>query len=102
MANITVDWNELKNKGQEMMTESEKMGEHLEDIKKQIVRLNDTWKSNSADEMVNYINGVMTNAFARYQEVVKEYGQFLDNAAEQYANTESTLTKAANNMLDFN
>lgn len=101
MANIKVDWEDLKLKGDEMVKESQNMYDILGDIKKEIVALNDTWESNSATQMISYINGVMTNAFTRYKTVVAEYGQFLNDAATQYSSTEDALTQAANNMLDF-
>lgn len=101
MANIKVNWDELKAKGEAMVSESQTMYDILGDIKKEIVALNETWESNAATQMISYINGVMSNAFTRYKEVVKEYGEFLNTASAQYSATESELTKTANNMLDF-
>lgn len=101
MANIKVDWEDLKLKGSEMVKESQNMYDILGDIKEEIIKLNETWESNSATQMVGYINGVMTNTFERYKTVVDEYGKFLESAAAQYSSTEDALTQAANNMLDF-
>lgn len=101
MANIEVDWNELNEKGNEMVKESGKMKEILENIKTEIINLNDTWQSNSAEQMVGYINGVMTTTFEKYKKVVEEYGQYLQAASERYSETETNLTEEANKMLNF-
>lgn len=101
MANIKVDWEDLRLKGDEMVKESTNMYDILGDIKEEILKLNETWESNSATQMVGFINGVMTTTFERYKTVVEEYGKFLNEASTQYSQTEDALTKAANNMLDF-
>lgn len=101
MAKIEVDWNELSHKGELMVTESGNMETILGNIKNEITNLNDTWQSNSAEQMIGYINGVMTTTFEKYKKVVEEYGKYLKEASERYSETEGSLTEKANTMLNF-
>ena len=101
MANIEVDWEELNKKGELMVDESSNMETILGNIKKEITNLNETWHSNSAEQMIGYINGVMTTTFENYKKVVEEYGKYLQEASERYSETEANLTGEANKMLNF-
>lgn len=101
MANIKVDWNELSHKGELMVTESGNMETILGNIKTEITNLDQTWQSNSAEQMIGYINGVMTTTFEKYKKVVEEYGKYLKEASKRYSETESNLTGEANKMLNF-
>lgn len=101
MANITVNWNDLSEKGAKMKDKAEDMLGILNDIKREIVNLNTHWDSPAASEMVTYINN-MKPKFERYRDIVTEYGKFLEDASEKYSTTENELTQSAHNMLEFN
>lgn len=101
MANITVDWSDLTEKGKNMQTEAGTMLDILKDIHKEIDTLNQSWESPAATKMVEYMD-TMQPKFERYKEVVDEYGKFLEEAAKQYSETEGELQKSAQNLLEFN
>lgn len=101
MANITVNWSDLSEKGTKMKEKAEDMLDILKDVKEEVVNLNSYWESPAASEMVKYITS-MQPKFERYRDIVVEYGKFLEDASDKYSTTENELTKSAHNMLEFN
>ena len=101
MANITVNWNDLSEKGKSMKDKAVEMIGILEDIRKEIENLNTSWESPAASEMVSYIKS-MQPKFEKYRDIVDEYGKFLIDASDKYSETEKGLTESAHNMLEFN
>ncbi len=100
-ANITVNWDVLKTKSENVYSESNSMETTLNEIKQEIVNLNNTWQSNASEQMIEYMNGAMNNAFIRYKEVLDDYAAFLNEASTTYSDTENVLVNEANNLLDF-
>lgn len=101
MADIKVDWSELLSKSESMKNESVKMEMTLEEIRRIINDLNESYQSNASEQMIHYMNTSMKKAFERYKQVVDEYAKFLLEAGNMWGEVENVITEKANMMLDF-
>ena len=96
-ANINVDWNELNLKSSDMKKEAGNLRRAVDSIQRQVKSLGDSWQSDASDRMISIMND-MTPVFERFENVVKEYGAFLENTARIYSETEGNINEATNEL----
>ena len=96
-ANINVDWNELNLKSSDMKKEACNLRSAVDSIQRQVKSLGDSWQSDASDRMISIMND-MTPVFERFENVVKEYGAFLENTARIYSETEGNINEATNEL----
>lgn len=66
------------------------MDEKLADCNKEMNNLESTWKSDAASDIRSAMNALKPR-FAEYKAVIESYAKFLDNTAQSYETTESTI-----------
>ncbi|MCM1190295.1 MAG: pore-forming ESAT-6 family protein [bacterium] len=71
-----------------------KMDQKLADCKKQMNDLEATWKSDAASDIRAAMNALAPR-FEEYKTVIESYAKFLDQTAQSYEATESSIQNNA-------
>lgn len=95
MADIKVDWKELHDKSVKMGTEKDNIRTAVRNIETEVNNLKEAWQSNASDNMLAEMEA-MDTVFTRYDKVVEEYIQFLENTAQLYEETEGGIAQSSN------
>lgn len=86
---INVSTDELRGTATKIRTRKGALKARLEDIKKLMNDLGNTWKSEASEEIIRKMNG-MQGKFNEYDSIVENYAKFLVDAADLYETTETT------------
>ncbi len=92
---INVSTQELRTLAGHIRTRKTTLRTKLDDIKKQMENLNQTWTSEASTEILRSMRNTEEKFFDEYDGVIESYANFLVTAAEQYEETESTAKKNA-------
>lgn len=100
-ANIQVDYEVLKTKGEEMKTAAETLRETVDAIQTEVKKIRDDggYVSDASENMYDFMTD-LTSTFQRFEDVIREYSQFLTDAYNKYKDTEDDL-RAESSKLDF-
>ena len=94
MPEMTITFEEVRAKAQQIRSHNTKLTDYLQQIKSAINALEADWTSDTSDTIRSKITG-MQPKFDSYKEVIESYAKFLDNTVAQYENTEGTLNANA-------
>lgn len=97
MAVIQVTPEMLKGKAGEMRTIKEQHDESMAKMKSLISGLNEIWKGEALDALVAKYNS-MQSTFTNFSEMLGEYAQLMDTAANKLQETDQNLS---NTMKSF-
>lgn len=70
---------------------NDSMDEKLEQINKEMINLESTWKSDAATEIREAMRALRAAKFEDYKAVVESYAKFLDQTAQSYESTETSV-----------
>ncbi len=97
MADINITFAEVRTKASEIRGLNADLTTKLAEIQSEIKKLEADWTSDASVEIRSKITNLQTR-FDEYQQIIEEYAKFLDDTANKYESTESTLT---NNLGAF-
>ncbi len=99
MADIKIDWAEVKNYAGKFENMNNSLNEYLKNIQKKITSLQgDLYEANSAVTIRDKITG-MTPRFEQYYNVVSDYVTFLRRTADEYADAERSNDSSAKGFI---
>ncbi len=99
MAEINVTFQALRDTATEIRKCNTNLDKDLTDISTEMSRLKGKWESDSA-ETIRAAMDAMKPRFSEYKEVVETYAKFLDDTAQTYEETESTLKTNASQFIE--
>lgn len=91
---ILISTDELRSAAKNVADLNRQLTGNLEDIKRKLTALRNTWQSESSEEMLTRFNQ-LDPRFKDYETVVNSYVDFLNKTAEQYEVKEDTIKKNA-------
>ncbi|MCR1840074.1 pore-forming ESAT-6 family protein [Murimonas intestini] len=94
---LTITTDELRTASKNVTDLNGQLSERLEDIRRKLNSLKNTWESEGADEVMQQFNN-LNPKFDQYKRIVDSYADFLMKTAEQYEVTESTVKKNAGTL----
>jgi len=94
---LTITTDELRTASKNVTDLNGQLSERLEDIRRKLNSLKNTWESEGADEVMQQFNN-LNPKFDQYKRIVDSYVDFLMKTAEQYEVTESTVKKNAGTL----
>ena len=94
---LTITTDELRTASKNVTDLNGQLSERLEDIRRKLNSLKNTWESEGADEVMQQFNN-LNPKFDQYKRIVDSYADFLMKTAEQYEVTERTVKKNAGTL----
>ncbi|MBE6766516.1 MAG: WXG100 family type VII secretion target [Ruminococcaceae bacterium] len=91
---IKISTSVLTETAEKVRTINNNLDNKLADINKSMNDLQDTWKSDAAEEIRAAMNALKPR-FEEYKNVVESYAKFLMNTAQSYENTENAVHSSA-------
>ena len=91
---IKVSTQVLRDTAKKIRTINTSLDEKLSDINKKMQSLESSWESDAARDIRDAMNAMLPR-FEQYWNVINSYATFLDTAAGQYEQTETTIQSAA-------
>ena len=98
MNGITIRPEELRSSATEMKNKINAMRESLQTASNVMNRTSDSFEASSADALRNKYNELKGKFDAFYNEMTS-YANFLEKTAATYEQTDATITKAADDIL---
>lgn len=98
MPDISITFEEVRQKAAQIRSCNETLTQTLQEIKAAINALESEWTSDTSDTIRAKITG-MQKTFDSYKGVIESYAKFLDNTVQQYESTESTLNTNASSQF---
>lgn len=91
---ILVTTQVLSDTAKDIRTINGELDSKLADINKEMNSLQNTWKSDAANDIRAAMNALKPK-FEQYKNVVESYAKFLDATVQNYESTESTIQNNA-------
>jgi len=92
MATIKVDSTAIREKAATFDSIATNIENYTEEIEREIQGMKSVWEGDAAESSVENFK----RAFAERKETIRNYAQFLRNAAEAYDNSERNIQNGAN------
>lgn len=94
---INISLLEVKDTAIKINDLNQQLTERLNEIKKELLGLQSTWKSDAAETIMEKMNG-MEPRFKEYNDVVSSYVTFLNDTVTAYEETESSINSYASSF----
>lgn len=91
---INISLGEVSKTAGTIRTLNTSLGTKLQDIKKQMNDLAQTWQSDASNTVINKFNS-MAPKFDNYRDIVDSYAKFLDSAVTNYEAVEAQINSNA-------
>ena len=95
MATIKVDSTAIREKAATFDSIATNIENYTEEIEREIQGMKSVWEGDAAESSVSKFEN-FKRAFAERKETIRNYAQFLRNAAEAYDNSERNIQNGAN------
>lgn len=95
MATIKVDSTAIREKAATFDSIATNIENYTEEIEREIQGMKSVWEGDAAESSVTKFEN-FKRAFAERKETIRNYAQFLRNAAEAYDNSERNIQNGAN------
>ncbi|ADU31793.1 pore-forming ESAT-6 family protein [Evansella cellulosilytica] len=92
---IKITLGEVTKTANQIRTLNQSLSSNLEEIKKEMNTLSQTWQSDASNTIRTNFNA-LSPRFEEYRQVVDSYAKFLDNTVTNYNSAETAINNNAN------
>jgi WXG100 family type VII secretion target len=99
MAQIVVTGETLRNGGDKLINASNTFANLMSDLQTNVTGISSSWEGDAHTEFANKV-AQLSGTITAYTEVIKQYGQFLIESAEQYTAAETEVQSQTDDITN--